>query len=64
MKKLFTIAMGLFFLTATSGLVLAQGTTGSTGTAKIAKSHKKRHVKKVKKGGVPTGTTAVSPASK
>jgi hypothetical protein len=55
MKKLFTIAMGLFFLTATSGLVLAQGTTG-TPAAKTVKTHKKRHVKKVKKDAAPVST--------
>jgi hypothetical protein len=60
MKKLFAIAMALFFMTATSGLVLAQGNTGSTPAKTSGKGHKKHHTKKKRSA----ATTAPAPAGK
>jgi len=49
MKKLFAIAMALFFMTATSGLVLAQGAPAAAPSKPAAgKGHKKHHPKKKK----------------
>jgi hypothetical protein len=71
MKKLFAVAMALFFMTATSGLVLAQGSTSpapAKTTAKSTKSTKKGHKggKKGKKGAVSTTapSTSTAPATK
>ncbi|GEM_PF-1402129 len=61
MKKLFVMALALFFVTATSGLVLAQGTTATTpagSTAPVKKSHKGKHMKKGKKAPVAVTTPA------
>jgi len=64
MKKLFTLAMVLFFLTATSGLVLAQGST-SPAPAKttMKKEHKKKKHSK-KKAEKKEDKTSTAPATK
>lgn len=46
MKKVLAMVLALFFVTATSGLVLAQGTAASPATKSIKHSHKKHHKKK------------------
>lgn len=64
MKKLFAAAMALFFMTATSGLVLAQGSTASTPaktTAKTAKKGKKGSKKGKKTSTAPS--TSAAPAT-
>lgn len=58
MKKLFVMALALFFVTATSGLVLADtpaSTSPAASTAPVKKSHKGKHHKKGKKA--PTAVT-------
>jgi hypothetical protein len=57
MKKVMAIALASFFMTATSGLVLAQAPAASTPT-KTKHSHKKHHTKKT----APAASTA--PATK
>ncbi len=59
MKKAMAIALALFFMTATSGLVLAQDTSASTPAKPAKHSHKKHHTKKKS---TPAPSTA--PASK
>ncbi len=58
MKKVLAIALALFFVTATSGLVLAQGTTGTP--AKPAKHSKKKHHKKKDAGSAPASSAATT----
>ena len=63
MKKLFVMALALFFVTATSGLVLADtpaSTNPAASTASGKKSHKGRHHKKGKKT-TAAGTIAPAP---
>ena len=49
MKKIITAAMALFFLTSTSGLVLAQDTATPVATPVAKATPVKKAVKKVKK---------------
>ena len=61
MKKLLAVLMAVLFLGATTGMVYAQGTTGSSGkTVKAHKGGKKGHKggKKGKKGSSADTTTA------
>jgi hypothetical protein len=64
MKKLFMIALALFFVTATSSIVLADGTsTTAAAPAKTApKSHKKKSHKK--KAAATTAPATTAPAAK
>lgn len=45
MKKLLTAVLALFFVTATSTLVMADGTASATPTAKFTKGTGGKHVK-------------------
>ncbi len=64
MKKSIVLALAVAFLAATSGLVLAQDTTGSA-PPKTHKTHKtKTHKHKKSKASGPStsGTTSAAPA--
>ena len=66
MKKLFAVLMAVLFLGATTGLVNAQGTAGSTGkTVKEHKGGKKGHKggKKGKKGAIESPSSAPATAA-
>ena len=62
MKKLFVLAMAAFFVTATTGLVLADGTAPAASTAPVKKSHKGKHHKKAPKAGAPNAQAPAAPA--
>jgi hypothetical protein len=62
MKKLFAIALALFFVTATSGLVMADGTAPAPTTK--ATKHKKKGHKHPKKAAAATTAPADAPAAK
>ncbi|HUO58378.1 MAG TPA: hypothetical protein VMV05_09425 [bacterium] len=65
MRKLFVLAMAAFFLTAASGLVLADGTAPAGSKAPVKKSHKGKHHKKAPRAGAPsTAAPAPTPAGK
>jgi len=62
MKKLIATLMTVLFLGSTTGLVLAQGATGST-TPVVKTSHKakkSKKMKKAKKAAVAPSTTPVA----
>jgi len=64
MKKFFVFATALFFMTATSGLVLAQGTTSAPSKPAAGKGHKKHHPKKGKTSKTAPTTGGSAPAGK
>jgi len=65
MKRLFAILLALFFITATSGLVMADGTAPAPPAKTTKHKKKKRGHKKAKKDSADTTAPATdAPAAK